>query len=363
MFKDRRSEHFEKDTNKLIEENITFKNIIENLRKEKEKLKKENDWLKKENDRLKREKENLQYENLRLNKEILSLKLQECFNRILSSFNLKINLPEVTTQKDFIQKSTFSEIQLKWLEILKPPFRCLIIGKAGSGKTALAHFLLETFHLQKKIYIFGFPHEKIKFLPSYVNVVNSFEKILPDSVCLIDEAYLKFGARESMLQKNFDLREILGLFRHRNISLIFITQNTSLIDKTVLCNVDFLIFKEINMFNIKFERKELKKLAESVIKKFEEIKGDKKRWNYVFSASGDKEIFIENELPAYWNEELSQVYQSSFYSYERTGKTISNEEKRNIARQLKMQGCSYRQIAKIFGVSKSTIINWVKHQK
>ena len=374
MFRDRRFEHFEKDLKqKLIEENANLTQQLKNWC----------DWWNKTGKFLIHPSEyyqlNAKYdklwkmynekinENKKLKEEIKSkdnkiLELKEVILPRLEKLKEKIDRIGKTSKIEPLD--TYQDLKLKWLKILKPPFRCIIIGKPGSGKTALGHFLLESFGFQKDVYILGFPEEKIKLLPEYINVVDSFEKVPGNSICLIDEAYIKFGARESMdKDKHFDLIQTLGLFRQRDISLILITQSSSLIDKVALSMTDFLIIKDMSKFNIDFERKELKKLIENASKKFENIVGDKKRFNYVLSTDGEIEELIENSLPSYWNDEISRAYQSGFLSGERYGKMLTKEEKKKTANQLRQNGYSYKQISKIIGVSKATIINWTKHNR
>ena len=375
MFQDRRFIHFEKDLKqKLIEENTNLKQKLQNWKTWWIKIgrfliepKKYNELVAKynklaelyntkveENKKLKEEVESKNNEILQLKEKLLSLlkeKLQEKMDRIVK--------PDKIEPLD-----TYLDLKLKWLKILKPPFRSVIIGKPGSGKTALGHFLLEIFRYQKDLFILGFPKEKIKLLPEYINVVDSLEKIPRNSICLIDEAYIKFGARQSMEKnKNFDLIQTLGLFRQRDISLIFITQSSSLIDKVALSMIDFIIVKEMSKFGIEFERKELKKLIENANKMLENIAGDRKRFSYLISTDGKVEEIMENDLPSYWNEEISCAYQSNFISGERYGRKITKEEKKKLANQLRQNGYSYKEISKIIGVSKSTIINWIKHKK
>ena len=374
MFRDRRFEHFEKDLKqKLIEENISLTQQLKNWHdwwnrigrslippsKHYQLVAQYNKLWKMYNEKIEEIKK-LSEENKKLKEEVESKN-----NEILQ---LKEKLEK---KKDIIVKTNnierldaYPDIKIKWLKILKPPFRCIIIGKPGSGKTALGHFLLETFRFHKDTYILGFPEEKIKLLPEYISVVDSLEKVPRNSVCLVDEAYLKFGARESMSNdKHFNLIQTLGLSRQKNISLIFITQSSSLIDKVALSMIDFIIIKEMSRFNIEFERKEIKKLVENANKMLENIMGDKKRFSFLISTDGKIEEIIENDLPSYWNEEISRAYQFGFISGERYGEKITREEKKKIANQLRQNGYSYKEISRIVGVSKATIINWTKPKK
>jgi len=232
------------------------------------------------------------------------------------------------SDKTSTQKILPEDISLHWLKILKTPFRALIIGKTGSGKSVLGHFLLEIFRFQKNIFILGFPEDKIKLLPEYINVVNDLTQILPDSLCLIDESYIHYYSRDSMTaDKNKLLTEMLALSRQRNISLIFITQSSGLIDKNILTLADYLIFKEINDFQVKFERKETRQFFKKAKEKFDVVEGDKRKWTYIISSSGDFEEFLGNKLPTYWNEEISRAYASFTIWGEKYGRKIKKTGK------------------------------------
>jgi len=69
-----------------------------------------------------------------------------------------------------------------------------------------------------------------------------------------------------ILEKN--PTEMLALSRHRNISLIFITQSSGLIDKNILALTDYFIFKETSDLQIEFERIEIKKFFKKAKEKF-----------------------------------------------------------------------------------------------
>jgi len=104
-------------------------------------------------------------------KEIFQLILQLCMESLKNIFKPEPKENAQNALPGMVNKTEVSSVQYKWLNILKPPFRCVIIGKAGSGKSVLGHFLLEIFHFQKKVFLFKFPQDKIKLLPNYIGVL------------------------------------------------------------------------------------------------------------------------------------------------------------------------------------------------
>ena len=376
MFHDRRFPRLRDDINEnLIKENAELKKNNEYLRlllAEKDKQIKgfENWWystgifLAEKNRALQQKVTEYERSIQSYKKEILLLSLQLCMERLKNIFKPEPKENAQNALPGMVNKTEVSSVQYQWLNILKPPFRCVIIGKAGSGKSALGHFLLETFHYQKKVFLFKFPQDKVKLLPNYIGVLTTLEKLPPDSICLIDESYLLYFSRNSMTgERNKSLLEMLGLFRQRNCSLIFITQNTGLMDKNIISLTDYIIVKELTKLQIEFERPEIKQLLQKVTERFAKISGNKEKYSYVITTKGDFEDLVENALPSYWSKELSNAYSSNFTFEEKPGMNITLEEKKNTAKRYRMNGYSYKQIARILGVSKATIINWVKHNK
>ena len=132
----------------------------------------------------------------------------------------------------------------------------LIIGKRGSGKSALGFKLLETLAGgSKKAYYIG----QAK-LPWWIRTVDDIDKISNDSIVLVDEAALSFSARDSMSKSNKFLGKLMAIARHKNLTLIIITQNSAMLDLNILRLSDTLLFKEPSLLQEKFERKAIAEL-------------------------------------------------------------------------------------------------------
>lgn len=214
----------------------------------------------------------------------------------IDRFKTAINNFEVNSQKrgdfkEFIQQFRDHSLIM------------LIIGRRGAGKTALGMKLVETGAiLRKRSYVIGFSNSKV---PSWVKKVESLEEIPNNSLVLIDEAGISFSARSSMKTANKNLAELLAIARHKNLSLIFITQNSAMLDLNVLRLCDILLFKEPSLLQTRFERKGLQDMYNNVGKAFDTTE---KKKEHFYIVSDDFEGLVRTGLPSFWNESISKAF-------------------------------------------------------
>lgn len=182
----------------------------------------------------------------------------------------------------------------------------LIIGKRGSGKTALGMKLLELFNkkTRKKCYVLGY--NKVK-LPRWVIKVDNIEKVTNNSIMLVDEGAISFFSRESMKNPNKRLSKLMTIARHKNLTLALITQNSAMIDLNVLRLADSLLLKEPSLLQSEFERKALKNIYKNISPMFDKI-NDKKAhfviWDDEFQG------VLKYNLPNFWNEKISKSFKN-----------------------------------------------------
>ena len=179
----------------------------------------------------------------------------------------------------------------------------LIFGKRGSGKSSLGFRLLENIHSQTKRRCYALGIEQ-KLMPKWISPTENIESVPNGSVILIDEGAVSFGARDSMSAKNKELSKLLAIARHKNLSLIFVTQNTGLIDKNILALADTLFVKEGSLLQMEMERPEIKKFYEKANESLKKIKGDRK--SYVYLIDSDFEGSLSYSLPSFWSNNLSK---------------------------------------------------------
>ncbi|MBU0459229.1 MAG: hypothetical protein KKH52_04540 [Nanoarchaeota archaeon] len=180
----------------------------------------------------------------------------------------------------------------------------LILGARGTGKSAIGMRLLENFKAKtsKKIYALGFKEES---LPAWINVVGKIEEIQNNSVILIDEGGIEFSSRKSMSNANNFLSELLLIARHKDLSVIFITQNSANLEINAIRQADYLVMKPSSLLQKDFERKKIKEIYSKVQSEFDELIGDK---GLTYLYANNYLGFISNSLPSFWSEKVSKGY-------------------------------------------------------
>ncbi|MEK6925892.1 MAG: zonular occludens toxin domain-containing protein [Nanoarchaeota archaeon] len=177
----------------------------------------------------------------------------------------------------------------------------LITGKRGSGKTALGFKFLDVLAGKRSAYYLGEGE-----LPRFIKKVSDVKDVKNDSILLVDEAAISYSSRNSMKKANKVLSDIMVIARHKNLSLIIITQNSAMIDLNVVRLTDTIIFKEPSLLQARFERKSIKDLFEKADKEFKKVKDDKKSYFYVLDD--EFEGMLSCSLPDFWSDKLSKSF-------------------------------------------------------
>jgi len=180
----------------------------------------------------------------------------------------------------------------------------LILGARGTGKSALGMRLLENFKnkTEKKVYALGFKEES---LPAWIKSVKAVQEIENNGVILIDEGGIEFSSRNSMANPNKLLSQLLLIARHKDLSVIFITQNSANLEINVIRQADYLLLKPSSLLQKDFERGKIKDIYESVDPEFQELK-ETIGLTYIYSDNFSG--FVTNTLPTFWSEGVSKSY-------------------------------------------------------
>lgn len=198
----------------------------------------------------------------------------------------------------------------EWLASLPYGKVILILGRRGSGKTALGARIAEFISATHGMSIFwvGLPESAQSLLPKWVKLVNSPEQCPAGSVILADEAGLRYASLAFNTRENQLLRSLLMVARHRHSSLIFAVQSSRDIEYSITRQSDSIAFKQPGLHQPDSERPDLKPMARKAAEVFQKIPKEKRP----ASALIFDDLFtgvITTTLPSFWSDELSHVYQ------------------------------------------------------
>lgn len=253
------------------------------------------------------------------------------------------------------------DLDSAWLRMISHPCVVLILGGRGSGKSALGYWLLELHRYGLKTYTVGVPASARRFLPSWMGIAPRLEDVPTGAIALVDEAYLPYHARGTTAQRSKAMSQLVNLSRQRDQTLIFVSQEARQVDRNIVGAANVVVFKQLGMFQLKFDRPELAKLAAQAKEAFAAASGNLRRSSYVYAPEADFVGMMTNELPSFWKPGLSRIFAAGDpVTTTWPAKELTPEERAVKARELRAEGKSYGEIARILGVTRGTVVNYIK---
>jgi hypothetical protein len=180
----------------------------------------------------------------------------------------------------------------------------IILGARGTGKSALGIKFLENVYSKNKtkMYALGFLKDE---MPSWIMVADNIKDIENDAFVLIDEGGILFNSRDSMSDANKFMGELILVARHKNLNILFISQNSANLDVNILRQADYLMLKPSSLLQLDFERKKIKEIYVDTKADFEKYK-DNRGITYIYSELFRG--FVTNKLPTFWNTKISKSF-------------------------------------------------------
>ena len=193
----------------------------------------------------------------------------------------------------------------------------IILGARGTGKTALGMRLLENAAAMKEtdeikkgaagtkmVYALGFKEED---LPPWITAIKAVDELQNNAVLLVDEGGIQFSSRRAMSTANKLLSDIILIARHKDLSVMFIAQNSANLEINAIRQADYLLLKPSSLLQKDFERKKIKEMYEEVEKDFVELAATE---GLVYIYADTYQGFAKNALPSFWNEKVSKGYRA-----------------------------------------------------
>ena len=183
----------------------------------------------------------------------------------------------------------------------------LIFGARGSGKSALGMRILENVFSKtgRSVCAMGFDEST---LPSWITCVGSVDEVPNGSAVLVDEGGITFSSRSSQSSANKILSSLLFVARHKDLSVLFISQNSANLEVNAIRQADYLFLRKPSLLQKDFERKKIAEIYSRIGADFSglPLQGNHSTYIYSDEFSG----FVSNELPSFWSQKASKPYSS-----------------------------------------------------
>ena len=182
----------------------------------------------------------------------------------------------------------------------------IALGARGSGKSALGMRILENASAKtgRKVFAMGFNPSA---LPSWIISIDEVSQIPNGAFVLVDEGGITFSSRSSMSSANKILSSLLLVARHKDVSAIFISQNSANLEVNAIRQADYLLLRKPSLLQKDFERKIIGKIYDGMKGEFERLPQHGRHSTCVYSD--EFRGFLANELPSFWSDRASKGFE------------------------------------------------------
>jgi len=203
----------------------------------------------------------------------------------------------------------------KWDEVVVPKASYLLTGDVGTGKSALAYFILERYSEKYGLRpaVVGLPRSKRDLLPDNFKFLEDIMEIASteNSIVFIDEADIQLP-----LDSNKDKEAVinfLSLPRQRKQIFILAYHFPRLVKGTYLPFFNAFLFKRppyLLEFAAKKDSSEMKGMMIKAGERFDEMPSEDEvlKNTYVVAPRIRWQGLLQNELPSFWSQDLSEIW-------------------------------------------------------
>jgi hypothetical protein len=193
----------------------------------------------------------------------------------------------------------------------------LVLGARGSGKSDLGMRLLENVAAKKTwpVYAMGFEQST---LPNWIYCTEELGNLPNGAFVLVDEGGIAFSSRQSMSDANRLLSSLILIARHKDISVLFVSQNSANLEINAIRQADYLLLRKPSLLQMDFERKKIGEIYGRIAAGFEKLPENGSYATYVYSD--EFEGFAANQLPSFWSQKTSKSFSSFKAKHQEQGK-------------------------------------------
>jgi len=227
---------------------------------------------------------------------------------------------------DFV-KSNDAKIQIILdIFLTGKSFIIYIVGGRGSGKTCTAFMLSEEIHNRtgRLIYYVG-QGVNVEVLPKWCRYKETIQEVPNGCLAIVDESGIQFNAREFSSKGNIDMGKMLMIARHKDISLIFLTQHTALSDTNIQRLRDLVIWKMSNDYTPS-EKGTTRSREHKFWKKVRQMMMPRTMKECLFEYPMKKRfIHFSHNVPECWSDKLSKTWRTKEFQKKAEEKDAKEE--------------------------------------
>ncbi|MBA7574005.1 hypothetical protein ES708_15807 [subsurface metagenome] len=211
-----------------------------------------------------------------------------------------------------------SDQQSQWDKVIQPNSSYLIVGDVGTGKSALAYYLLETFSQKYNLLpaVVGLPRNKQELLPpDFVVLEDPSECTQRENIiAFIDEADIQLPIEDTKAREY--VTNFLSLPRHRHQIFLLAFHFPRLVMGRYLPFFSaFFIKRPPYLLEFASKRKgdALQQMMERAEERFAEFPGqqDVVKHTYVVAPRIRWQGMLPNPLASFWSQGLSEIWASA----------------------------------------------------
>jgi len=221
--------------------------------------------------------------------------------------------------KDFSKSNEAKMKEVAWLFIEGKSKIVYIVGARGSGKTASCFMFAETVHNETGRSIFYIsPSANKKALPDWCKLIETIQDAPKGCLAMVDESAIQFNARDFMQKENVDMTKLLAIARHKDIFLIFLTQDTALADTNIRRLRDIILWKQSNDYGLT-EKGAGNQKEHKFWQKVRNMMSPRSKPEVLFEYPAKRRfIHFSHELPECWSDNLSKVWANATFGKDKT---------------------------------------------
>lgn len=182
----------------------------------------------------------------------------------------------------------------------------VVLGGRGSGKSCFSFYIAELIdeHTDRQVKTFKFP--KPRELPDFIENIDSLEDIENGDFIIFEEAGIEFDQFSYREKNTRDIAKLMKVARHKNCSLLFITQSGKTLSADIRRLTDTWILRKPTLQQLYEEINLVKNFYANCVERFKRSKNPHK---LAYVIHDMYEFMIDDvELPSFWDDKLSRAY-------------------------------------------------------